>query len=86
MKLTVKHLLRILYGGLALSILVGFFVHFCFPPHRSFFWERLPIFSALYGFIGCLVIILGSKALGHHWLQKDEDYYEKQDIQRSRDS
>jgi hypothetical protein len=23
------------------------------------------------------VIILGSKAIGHYWLQKDEDYYEK---------
>jgi hypothetical protein len=42
-----------------------------------FFWEVLPFFSALYGFIGCIVIIIGSKALGRFWLQKDEDYYEK---------
>jgi hypothetical protein len=48
-----------------------------------FFWEGLPFllpfFSALYGFIGCIVIIIGSKALGRFWLQKDEDYYEKHD-------
>jgi hypothetical protein len=25
------------------------------------------------------VIIIGSKALGRFWLQKDEDYYEKHD-------
>jgi hypothetical protein len=64
-----------LYGALVLSLIAGLLVH----PKVHFFWEALPFFSALYGFVGCIVIILGSKALGHYWLQKKEDYYEKQD-------
>lgn len=72
-----KHLFRILYGCIALSILAGFWVNFYLRPHHYFVWENLPVFSALYGFIGCGVIILGSKALGHWWLQKKEGYYDQ---------
>ena len=67
-----------LYVCLLLSILAGFFVHLYLHPEVHFFWDRLPVVSALYGFIGCIVIILGSKAIGHLWLQRREDYYEKQ--------
>jgi hypothetical protein len=72
-----KHLLKILFGCLFFSIVAGFFVHLYLHPHIHFIWETLPFFSAVYGFIGCIVIILGSKALGHYWLQRQEDYYEK---------
>lgn len=44
--------------------------------HAIFWWHRMPLFDALYGFIGGILIIIVSKALGHHWLQKDEDYYD----------
>ncbi len=70
-----KQLRITVYGTLVLSLIVGFLVH----PKVHFFWEALPFFSALYGFVGCIAIILGSKALGHRWLQKKEDYYEKQE-------
>ena len=71
-----------LYGGLILSIAAGIFVHLDLHPEIHFFWESLPVFSAVYGFIGCIVIILGSKAIGHLWLQKEEDYYEKYEKNR----
>ena len=76
MRITSKHLFRIFYGCLVLSILGGFFVRFYLHPHLFFSWQSLPIFGALYGFVGCVIIILGSKALGHFWLTKKEDYYE----------
>lgn len=49
-----------------------------FLPHEHvhFWWEKIPAFDALFGFFGCIVIVLGSKALGHHGIQKDEDYYD----------
>jgi len=74
-----------LYGCLFLSIVAGFFVHLYLHPEFHFFWERLPVFSALYGFIGCIVIILGSKVIGHLWLQKEEGYYEKHEEMRGED-
>jgi len=76
MRITRKHLFRMFYGCLVLSILGGFWVRFYFHPHLYFSWQSLPIFGALYGFVGCVIIILGSKALGHFWLTKKEDYYE----------
>lgn len=72
-----KHFFWVLYGCLFLSIVAGVFVHLYLRPQVHFFWEALPVFNAIYGFIGCIVIILGSKAIGYLWLQKEEDYYEK---------
>ena len=67
---------RILKYGLivsiGLSMLLGLFFR---AEHPHFWWEKIPVFDAVFGFLGCILIVLGSKALGHHWLQKDEDYY-----------
>jgi hypothetical protein len=41
-----------------------------------FFWEKLPIFHVLFGFVGCVVLMFGSKVLGRLFIQKGEDYYE----------
>ena len=65
----VKYILIISIG---LSMLIGLFFR---PEHPHFWWEKIPIFDAIFGFLGCIVIVLGSKALGHHGIQKDEDYY-----------
>jgi hypothetical protein len=43
------------------------------PLHH--FWEKIPLFEAIFGFFGCLVIIFVSKALGQFFIQKREDYY-----------
>jgi hypothetical protein len=86
MRITSKHLFRIFFGCLALSILGGFWVRVHLHPHLFFSWQSLPIFAALYGFVGCVIIILGSKALGHYWLMKEEDYYERQRPKREKKS
>jgi len=46
------------------------------PEHPHFWWEKIPAFDAIFGFAGCILIVVGSKALGHHWLEKDKDYYD----------
>lgn len=43
-------------------------------PHA---WDRIPLFYAGFGFVGCVLIIFVSKALGKAFLQKDESYYER---------
>ncbi len=77
MKIGQKHLFGILYVCLAVSIVAGLLLHSHEQAHAAFVWQEIPVFSAIYGFIGCILIIVVSKALGHHWLQKEEDYYEK---------
>ena len=41
-------------------------------------WHRTPGFQALYGVVGCIVIVLVSKWLGR-WLQRPEDMPEDTD-------
>lgn len=65
----VKYILII---GIGVVMAMGLFFR---PEHPHFWWEKIPIFDAVFGFLGCILIVLGSKALGHHGIQKDEDYY-----------
>lgn len=39
--------------------------------------EHLPLFWAAFGFVACVLIIIGSKAFGHAGIMKREDYYDK---------
>jgi len=58
-----------------LGLLVG--ADFLVPrTHVTFFWDALPGFNAVYGLLSTLLIILVSKAIGHAWLMRREDYYE----------
>lgn len=60
--------------AIAAVALLGFLL-----PHEGEFhylWQRVPVFDLIFGFLGCLLLILFSKALGHHWLQRPEDYYD----------
>ncbi len=62
----------IFFIGIGLSILVGLFLR---PEHPHFWWERIPASEAIFGFLGCILLVVGSKFLGHRWLQRYEDYY-----------
>jgi hypothetical protein len=42
-----------------------------------FLGRDIPGFYALYGFVSCIVIVVVSKWLGKHWLQRAEGYYEE---------
>lgn len=45
------------------------------PAHPYSMWHEWPIFDLIFGALGCFIIVLGAKWLGHHWLQRDETYY-----------
>ncbi|HLA04615.1 MAG TPA: hypothetical protein VJZ16_01400 [Syntrophales bacterium] len=45
------------------------------PVHEAW-WNRIPGFFALFGFFGCLLIVVFAKLLGKFLLQKKEDYYD----------
>ena len=47
--------------------------------HIVFPWSHIAGFFALFGFIGCLMIIIVSKFIGHYWLQRKEDHYDRKD-------
>ncbi len=69
----VKVLKIIFFISIGSFLLAGLFMP---NEHVSFWWEGIPAFDAIFGFLGCILIIFGAKGLGHYWLQRDEDYYD----------
>ena len=45
--------------------------------HAHTRWEHWPAFWAVFGFVGCMVIILVSKWYGHLGITTREDYYDE---------
>ena len=66
----------LLAASLVVFILLDIFVA---EHHDIFPWSTIAGFFSIFGFIGCLLIIGFSKLIGHFWLQKKEDYYERDD-------
>ncbi len=62
------------YICLLLVFASDFFVH---REHAEYIWDKIPGWGAFYGFVSCVIIILGSKFLGHQGgIMQDEDYYD----------
>ncbi len=48
------------------------------PRHHVYFvGDEIPGFWGLFGLLACMLIIVVSKWLGHVWLFRPEDYYER---------
>lgn len=45
--------------------------------HAELPWHLIPGFDFVYGLLGCTVIVLASKWLGHALLQRPESYYDE---------
>jgi hypothetical protein len=66
------------YAALAVIALGESLVPRLFPSDHAHFWfEDLPAWGSLYGFISCVLIIEVSKFLGKLWLMRREDYYDQ---------
>ncbi|MGH7846461.1 MAG: hypothetical protein ACREQW_15000 [Candidatus Binatia bacterium] len=48
--------------------------------HGEFWWSRVYGFFSLFGFIGCLAIIVFAKLVLGPWLQRDETYYHRRNL------
>ncbi|RWB58989.1 hypothetical protein [Mesorhizobium sp.] len=65
---------RLFYLVLVLVVVADFLV---FRDHAEYLWDRLPGWSAVYGFGSCVLLIFVSKFLGHQCgLMRREDYYD----------
>jgi hypothetical protein len=66
-------LTRIMLGVMAVLVVLDVVT----PVYYDrFVWETIGGFGAFYGFVSCVVIIIGSKALGYALLYRPEDYYD----------
>jgi succinate dehydrogenase hydrophobic anchor subunit len=67
---------RICLVALAVLVLVDAIPGVVDKEHAHTALERWPGFWALFGFLGCVMLILVSKWFGHCGIMKDEDYYD----------
>ncbi|MES9993010.1 MAG: hypothetical protein ABW098_13715 [Candidatus Thiodiazotropha sp.] len=68
----VDRLLRVFYAICVLLVIVDFFVH----RHIEMWWEKMPAFYALYGFVACVVLVIAAKKMRTVVMRK-EDYYDE---------
>jgi hypothetical protein len=65
---------RLFYLVLVLIVIADFLVP---REHAEYPWDRLPGWSAVYGFLSCVLLIFVSKFFGHRaGLMRREDYYD----------
>lgn len=67
---------RVCLVALAVLVLVDAIPGVVDKEHAHTPLERWPGFWALFGFLGCVMLILVSKWFGHCGIMKDEDYYD----------
>jgi hypothetical protein len=70
-----KTVVRICCGLLAVLILLDALLVSKVHAHTSI--EHWPAFWSIFGFAGCVVIIIASKWFGHAGIMKREDYYDE---------
>ncbi len=67
----IKKILKVFYVICGLLVAIDFVVH----RHVYHDWENIPAFYAIYGFIGCVVLVLIAKEM-RKVLMRGEDYYD----------
>ena len=60
----------------ALILVISVAAEFFLDLHPESWWQHIPAFFAVFGFVGCVLITVVAKAIGIIWLQKREDYYD----------
>ncbi len=73
----VKLVIYSLYGSCAFLLLLDFIIH----RHITHHWEGLLGFYAIYGLIGCIVIVLSSKIL-RYFVERGENFYGDEDLDK----
>jgi uncharacterized membrane protein len=74
----VKRVLYILYGCCALLLILDFVIH----RHVIHSWENLWGFYPIYGFVGCVILVIVATWM-RNFIMRDEDYYDETDMNNS---
>jgi hypothetical protein len=72
-----KWVVRLCWLGLALLVVVDAVPALVDKEHAHTRAEHLPGFWSVFGLVGCIAIILVSKAFGHMGIMTREDYYDE---------
>ena len=68
----VRKILYGLFGSLVLLLALEPFIH----KHPYFAWEEWFGFYAIFGFVACVLLVLGAKYILRPLVKREEDYYD----------
>ena len=68
----VSKLLKVFYVICAVLVAADFAVQ----RHIYHDWEKIPAFYAIYGFVGCVILVIIAKEM-RKFLMRGEDYYDE---------
>ncbi|MFT5594525.1 MAG: hypothetical protein ACI8SR_002916 [Oceanicoccus sp.] len=68
----INKMLKVFYVICVLLVLADFIVH----RHVYHSWENIPAFYAIYGFVGCSILVFIAKWM-RTFLMRSEDYYDE---------
>ena len=74
----VKRLMQVFYAGCAILLLLDFVI----DRHVYHPFERLWLFYPIYGFVGCVVLVIVAKWM-RVVLMRDENYYDLEEEKRT---
>lgn len=72
-----KTLVRVCLAALALLVVLDAIPGLVHKEHAHTAAEAWPAFWAVFGFIGCVLLIILSKAFGHAGIMQREEYYDE---------
>ena len=72
-----RTVVRVCFGLLALLVIVDAIPGVVDKEHAHTQIEHLPAFWAVFGLVGCIILILVSKWYGHAGIMTREDYYDE---------
>jgi len=72
-----KTVVRVCFVLLALLVLLDAFPALVNKEHAHTQAEQIPGFWAVFGFVGCAILIILSKWFGHAGIMTREDYYDE---------
>lgn len=61
---------------LAAVLAVTLVAQFLTDPY--YWWDRIPGYFAVFGFVGCLLIMFVAKLIGHIMVSQKPDYYKEE--------
>jgi len=73
----VQRILYLLYFFCAVLFILDFIIH----RHMVHPWEGLLGFHAVYGFVGCVVLVIVAKWM-RTFLMRDESYYDSRELDK----
>ncbi len=77
LRMRLRSVVRVCLLGLALLVIIDAIPGLIQKEHAHTALERFPAFWAVFGFVGCVVLIILSKAFGHAGIMTREDYYDE---------